>query len=146
MSTASSRASEISVSFGGKEQTLEQALDQCMREVQTYMNNLAMSLRLLANVEEQEMGDDIFKEAVRIELEVNELVDCIHDSTNQLSGIAEEIRGPTPPGCKKWYTAYMRDLKARKTAEALALKEKRATEKATHEAAKAALAAVQEEK
>lgn len=115
-----------------------------MREVQTYMNGLAMSLRILAGLDEQEIGEELFKEAVRVELEVNEFIDLIHESTNQLSGIAEEIRGPTPPECKKWYTQYMRELKARKTAEALALKEKRAAEKAAHEEAKKALAAVQE--
>ena len=54
--------SSISVVCDGKEQTLEEALDYVMIEIQRRLNNLHMEMRRLACLTEQEIDD--FKESV----------------------------------------------------------------------------------
>jgi hypothetical protein len=139
MSTTSSRSSEISVSYNGNEMSLEEALDRCMREVQNYMNHLQSSMRQLAALDEQEIGDELFQEATRVDLEVQELVDNIHESTNELSEISEQIRGKPPsPAAKKWFAEHRRALKDRKQKEAAAKAAKKEAEKAAVASAKLA--------
>ena len=134
MSIASSHASEISVSFHGKEVSLEEAIDSTMTNIQNYLNKLQQALRCLAMIPDQECGDDVFKASVEMELEINEFVDAICDCADELTPIAAEIRGPAPPSCKEWYKHYLADLKAKKTRDKL-------NAKAAKDSAKAAAAA-----
>ena len=61
MSVASSSASQVSINFRGKECSLEESLDETVRELQGHLNAVQMNLRILAADQDR---DPDFKEAI----------------------------------------------------------------------------------
>ena len=53
MSVASSASSMISVSYQGREMTLEECLDECCRGIQGKLNELQVALRNLAQIRKE---------------------------------------------------------------------------------------------
>lgn len=124
MSVASSRASEISVSFNGKETSLEEALDETCRMIQNYLNGLQSALRRLACLEDQEIGEDLFKAAVELEDETVDLVIALTDAAEELCPIAAQVRGDCPKNLKEWHKTHKAEVRARRIKEKEEAKEK----------------------
>ena len=117
-----------SVSFQGKEMSLEEALDQTIRGVQNSLNDLQVALRQLANVEEQAIDtEEDFKEAVTLEDTTTDLVNDLVNLLEELPSIASDIRGKVPKECKDWYVEHKT---RRKEAQALLRSNKKQAEKA----------------
>ena len=96
-----------SVSFQGKEMSLEEALDQTIRGVQNSLNDLQVALRQLANVEEQAIDtEEDFKEAVKLEDTTSDLVNDLVNLLEELPSIASDIRGRCPKELKDWFTDH----------------------------------------
>ena len=58
-----STMSNMSVSYFGEEMELEQAIDSCFRDLQTFLNSLQCSLRSLATLSDMGVG---FEEAIKL--------------------------------------------------------------------------------
>ena len=124
MSTTSSAASMISVSYQGKEMSLEECLDEVIRGVQGKLNCLQVALRNLAQQSEQEIEpEDDFKICVELENETVDLISGLTELLSELPGIAAEIRGSCPKECRDWYKTHKETRKLEKKKEAEAKKE-----------------------
>lgn len=120
--------------------SVEQALEQVIRETQSALNGLQENLRALCSADEQHIDDDEdFVECCRLEDATCDLVDMITQLLGELPGIAADIRGACPSGSKEWYAAHRLERKnaaaadkARRTEAARAAKdEARAAKAAT---------------
>ena len=106
MSVASSVMSSISVVCDVKEQTLEEALDYVMIEIQRRLNNLHMEMRRLACLTEQEIDEiDDFKESVLFRDTSVDYVTGLVRLLEEIPPMANDLVGKSPPESKEWYTA-----------------------------------------
>jgi len=103
-----------SVQFGGREMSLEQALDECIRGVQGHLNNLQVCLRNLAACEDQEIDEfDDFKAAVALEDETTDTVAALTELLSELPDIARDIAGkPDSPESRAWWRDHKAERKA----------------------------------
>ena len=108
MSVASSAASMRSVQFGGKEMSLEAALDETIRATQNHLNSLQVALRNLAACEDQQLDEfEDFKQGVALEDEVCDTVDGLSGLLEELKDIARDIAGkPESPESKAWWRTH----------------------------------------
>jgi hypothetical protein len=98
--------------------TVDQALEQVIRETQGALNGLQERLRALCANEEQKVDDDEdFKECIRLEEETQDLVEMITQLLSELIPIAADIRGSCPPESKEWYAQHREVRKAELAAE-----------------------------
>ena len=130
MSTTSSAASMISVSYQGKEMTLDECLDECCRGIQGKLNSLQVALRNLAQQSEQEVDDcEDFKICVELEDETVDLISGLTELLSELPGIASDIRGNPPKEMRDWYKQHKLDRKEQQRKEKEAKKEAEAKRK-----------------
>ena len=134
----SSAASNLSVSLGGREMSLEQALDEATKEIQEGLNTLQIQLRALAMAEEQFIEDDDWMESVALEDIVGDVCDGLKELLDELKDITRTIVDKPPnKELRAWWADHKRArkeaAKANKDAARLAKEEAR-------------LAAVEEEK
>lgn len=123
MSVCSSAASNCSVSFQGKEMSLEEALDETCRGVQSRLNELQVVLRNMASIENQDLDElDDFKECVELEEQTTDLIEELTNLLSELPGIAGEIRGKCPKELKDWYKQHKDERKRIKAQEKQRLK------------------------
>ena len=114
-SLASSASEARSVTFGGNEMSLEQALDTVIRSAQACLNDLQLNLRQLASLEEQEVDeDDDFQAAVDLEDRTVDLVELLGNQLKELVPIAADIRGSCPKSSREWYVAHKASVKERR--------------------------------
>ena len=122
MSIASSASSQRSCTFQGAEMTVDQALDQVIRDTQQALNGLQQKLRQLCSSEDQQVDDvEDFKECVGLEDDTCDLVDDIVQLLNELPNISSDIRGSCPADAREWWTKH----KAERKLELAALKARR---------------------
>jgi hypothetical protein len=145
MSVCSSAASERSVVYDGAEMTVEQMLDQLIRDIQGGLNNLQVNLRNMCALEDQQVDDDQdFREMVSISDTTEDLVTLLVHHLTELPPVLHEIRGPAPPDSKAWFTAHQAQRRAQAAAEKERLREEsraaKEEEKADKALAKAAIA------
>jgi len=109
--SVSSSGSQISINYNGEEMDLEQMLDETVRGIQHYLNDLQMVLRNIAQSDDR--GDD-FEEVVemtdKVEDDVNGMIFLFED----LKDVASQIRGKTPADKKEWYTQHKLERKNKK--------------------------------
>ena len=118
MSVASSVMSSISVVCDGKEQTLEEALDYVMIEIQRRLNNLHMEMRRLACLTEQEIDEiDDFKESVLFRDTSVDYVTGLVRLLEEIPPMANDLVGKSPPECKEWYTVHVAERKTKLAAK-----------------------------
>lgn len=118
MSVASSAMSEISVVFDGKVCTLEQALDDTMRQIQKNLNALHVSMRQLAALTEQEIDEEAdFKESVQFEDDASDWISGMVRLLEEIPPMAAKIRGTAPAVCKEWYKAHVAERKVKLAAD-----------------------------
>ena len=131
MSVASSVMSSISVVCDGKEQTLEEALDYVMIEIQRRLNNLHMEMRRLACLTEQEIDEiDDFKESVLFRDTSVDYVTGLVRLLEEIPPMANDLVGKSPPECKEWYTVHVAERKTKLAAELAKYKAETAAAKA----------------
>ena len=131
MSVASSVMSSISVVCDGKEQTLEEALDYVMIEIQRRLNNLHMEMRRLACLTEQEIDEiDDFKESVLFRDTSVDYVTRLVRLREEIPPMANDLVGKPPPECKEWYTEHVAERKTKLAAELAKYKAETAAAKA----------------
>ena len=131
MSVASSVMSTISVVCDGKEQTLEEALDYVMIEIQRRLNNLHMEMRRLACLTEQEIDEiDDFKESVLFRDTSVDYVTGLVRLLEEIPPMANDLVGKSPPECKEWYTVHVAERKTKLAAELAKYKAETAAAKA----------------
>ena len=131
MSVASSVMSSISVVCDGKEQTLEEALDYVMIEIQRRLNNLHMEMRRLACLTEQEIDEiDDFKESVLFRDTSVDYVTGLVRVLEEIPPMANDLVGKCPPECKEWYTVHVAERKTKLAAELAKYKVETAAAKA----------------
>jgi hypothetical protein len=119
--------------------TVEQALEQVIRDTQGALNGLQQNLRALCSAEDQQVDDDEdFMECVRLENETEDLVDTITHLLAELPAIAAEIRGPCPSGSRGWYAAHKLERKNQAAADKARRQEAARQAKEEARAAKAA--------
>ena len=124
MSICSSAASERSVTYDGQEMTVEQMLDQLIRQIQSGLNNLQVNLRNMCSLEEQTVDDDEdFREMVGLSDSTEDLTSMLIHYLSELPTVLHEIRGPAPPGSKTWFTQHQAQRRAAATAERERLRE-----------------------
>ena len=124
MSICSSAASERSVTYDGQEMSVEQMLDQLIRNIQGGLNNLQVNLRNMCSLEEQTVDDDEdFREMVGLSDSTEDLTAMLIHYLSELPVVVHEIRGPAPPGSKAWFTQHQAQRRAAATAERERLRE-----------------------
>ena len=117
-SVASSAASNISVVFEGRAQTLEEALDACMMGIGQRLTDLHMAMRHLASLTEQEIDEvSDFKESVEFEHRATDLVRNMVRLLEEIPPMAHEITGKPPAECKDWYSNLVTQRKAKLVTE-----------------------------
>ena len=132
MSVASSAASMRSVQFGGKEMSLEAALDETIRATQNHLNSLQVALRNLAACEDQQLDEfEDFKQGVALEDEVCDTVDGLSELLEELKDIARDIAGkPESPESKAWWRTHRAERRLELARRKEAAKAAAAAEKA----------------
>lgn len=112
--SVSSSGSSISINYNGEDMDLEHMLDETVRGIQHYLNDLQMTLR---NVAASDDRNDDFPEIVeltdRIENDVDDMIVLFED----LKTVATQIRGKTPPDMKEWYLDHKLKRKEQKQKE-----------------------------
>jgi hypothetical protein len=128
MSTTESNASTRSVVFQGDEMTVDQMVDTIIREVQSALNGLQVSLRNLCALDEQEVDpDEDFKEAVALEDASADLIVVINSILKELQPVVAELRGKPP---SKESRAWLAEHKKGRKAQMKRVAEERKTEPA----------------
>lgn len=139
MSVCSSAASERSITYDGREMTVEQMLDQLIRQIQGGLNNLQMNLRNMCSLEEQTIDDDEdFREMVTLSDSTEDLTALLIHYLSELPVVVHEIRGPAPPGSKAWFAQHQAQRRTAATAERERLREETRAAKEEAKAAKLA--------
>lgn len=131
MSVASAM-SEISVSYKGSQVSIETALDNVIRELQSHLNNLQLQIRTAAMSTEQWLGDEDDPSMTDLKLSLkqsDDIVDNILEMCNlfeDLSGFAEDIAYVPINAAEK---AHVKQHKAQRKIEISQRKKKWAEER-----------------
>ena len=103
-----SAMSDLSVSYYGEEVGLEEALDDCFKKIQTFVNECHCSVRTLAMLPEQD-GDYIV--ALDQYHSIIESIDGMTDLMKELKSIAKEVLGKPPTEIKQQVAAKVLQFK-----------------------------------
>jgi hypothetical protein len=112
--SVSSNGSQLSINYNGQEMDLEGMLDETVRGIQKYLNDLQMTLRNVAQSDDR--GDD-FQEIVELTDHIEDDVDDMIYLFGDLKDVAAQIRGKTPPDMKEWYLDHKLKRKEQKKKE-----------------------------
>jgi len=83
-----STMSQQSVSYFGEEVELEQAIDSCFRDLQTFLNGLQCSLRSLATLSDMGVG---FEEALKHGDDIEDSIDDMAPLFKELKSLMSQI-------------------------------------------------------
>jgi hypothetical protein len=103
-----SAISDLSVSYYGEEMGLEEALDDCFKKIQTFVNDCHCSVRTLAMLPEQD-GD--YMVALDQYHSIIESIDGMTDLMKELKSIAKEVLGKPPTEIKQQVAAKVLEFK-----------------------------------
>lgn len=112
--SVSSNGSSISINYNGQEMDMEGMLDETIRGIQHFLNDLQMTLR---NVAASDDRNDDFPEIVELTDRIEDDVDNMILLFEDLKTVANQIRGKTPPDMKDWYLDHKLKRKEQKQKE-----------------------------
>lgn len=125
--SVTSAMSGVSVSYKGSQVSIETALDNVIRELQSHLNNLQLQIRTAAMSTEQWLGDDDDPAMTDLKLSLkqsDDIVDNILEMNNlfcDLSGFAEDLAYTPINAAEK---AYVKKHKTERKADIAQRKKK----------------------
>ena len=129
MSVASSSSSMMSVSVFGEEMTLNNAMDQVFKEIQSRINNCHCSIREMSMMDDR---NEPYIESLKIHCDVDEFITELGALFKELKSVSKQVLGKCPKEEKQECDEYMSKRKVER-------EYRKAQEKIEKEMAKASL-------
>ena len=105
-----SAMSEMSVSYGGEEVPLDQALENCFLRIQTFINETHCAVRTLAIIPEQ---DNDYVAALDVYHNIIESINGMIDLISEFKSISKDVLGKCPKELKQEVAAKVLAFKQR---------------------------------
>ena len=116
--STASQMSQMSVAFDGQTMSLEQAVDQGINKLQSFLNAMQCQLRTLAGMDD--LSDDPcedFKEMISYTDKVDDAIDDMDMLFGELKDVTRQILGPCPKDLKPWHKEHVAKRKEAAAAE-----------------------------